>query len=58
MKRLLFTILFCLYFYGIISFITWNIEWGHVNIKDFERLCMILPTIVLANIIYPLIKDK
>ncbi len=62
MKRLLFTILFCLAVYGLIAFIVWDIEWCYTrainDLKGFDRLCITMATIILAQVIYPLIKDE
>lgn len=62
MKRLLFTILFCLSVYGLIAFIVWDIEWCHtmVNVMSsgFDRFCMAISIIILAQVIYPLMKEK
>ena len=62
MRRLIFTILFCLSFYGLIAFIKWDINWGYMEeytlLIGFSRFCLATATIILANGIYPLIKDK
>ena len=62
MKRLLFTILFCLSLYGLVAFTLWDINWGYENGNDtlngFCRFFIAISTIILANVTYPLIKDK
>lgn len=62
MRRLLFTVLFCLSVYGLVAFILWDIEWCYTRaistLNSFDRFCVAIPTIVLAQVIYPLMKEK
>lgn len=62
MKRLLFTVSFCLSIYGLVAFIVWDIEWCYTrainDLNGFDRFCIVTATIILANVIYPLMKDK
>ena len=61
MKRLLFTILFCLVVYGLVAFTTWDIEWCYTRaipvLNGFDRFCIAIATIILAQIIYPLMEE-
>ena len=62
MKRLLFTVLFCLSFYGLVAFIVWDIEWCYIrainDLNGFDRFCIAIATIILAQFIYPLMENK
>lgn len=62
MKRLLFTVSFCLSIYGLVAFIGWDIEWCYTKaiptLNGFDRFCFAIPTIILAQIIYPLMEKK
>jgi hypothetical protein len=62
MKRLLFTVLFCLSVYGLVAFIVWDIEWGYTrainDLNGFDRFCIAIATIILAQVIYPLMEEK
>ena len=62
MKRLLFTILFCLAVYGLVALTIWDIEWYYTRaitaLNGVDRLCITIATIILAQVIYPLMEEK
>lgn len=62
MRRLLFTILFCSSFYGLIAFIVWDIEWCYTrainDLNGFDIFCIAIATIILAQVIYHLMEQK